>query len=66
MMLGGGDQCLNQCCWLVLHVKELCVGDHLLLEKRRIFVVRYCIFQGSKCGWKPKGVRDGTRNEAEG
>lgn len=65
MRLSVGGQCTNQCCLLVLHVKELCVGDPLSLGQRKILVVRYCMFQGSKCGWKPKGVRDGTRNEAE-
>lgn len=66
MMRSVGDLCTNQCCWwLVLYKKELCVGDHLSLDQRKIFVVRYGMFQGSKCGWKRKGVRDGARNEAE-
>lgn len=64
MMHSKGDQCTNQCCWwLVLYIKELCVGDHLSLDQRKIFVVRCGMFQGSKDGWKPEARGEGWHKE---
>lgn len=65
MMLNVEDQHISHCCWWILYLRDLHVGDHLLLDQWQIFVVRSRVFQGSMCALKLKGVRDGEGNKAK-